>query len=48
MAYFKNMYITNAGITLYAKAQTGKEIHFTKMQVGSGQIGTQNPATLDT
>jgi len=48
MAYFKNMYITNAGITLYAKAQTGKEIHFTKMQVGSGQIGTQNPATLVT
>jgi hypothetical protein len=46
MALFKNMSITNAGMALYAKAQAGQEIHFTKMQVGSGQIGTQNPATL--
>lgn len=46
MALFKNMSITNAGAALYAKAQAGEEIHFTKMQVGSGQIGTQNPAIL--
>jgi hypothetical protein len=46
MALFKNMSITNAGMALYAKAQAGQEIHFTKIQVGSGQIGTQNPATL--
>ncbi|MBY6965336.1 phage tail protein, partial [Clostridium botulinum] len=46
MALFKNMAITNKGMALYAKAQAGQEIHFTKMQVGSGQIETQNPVTL--
>lgn len=46
MALFKNMYITSKGMELYAKAQAGQEIHFTKMQVGSGQIETQNPVTL--
>lgn len=46
MALFKNMSITNQGMALYAKAQAGQEIHFTKMQVGSGQIETQNPVTL--
>jgi len=40
------MAITNQGMALYAKAQAGQEIHFTKMQVGSGQIETQNPVTL--
>ena len=48
MALFKNMAITYKGMVLYAKAQAGQEIHFTKMQVGSGKIGTQNPATLNT
>jgi hypothetical protein len=47
MAIFNNMYITNAGQELYAKAQAGQPINFTKMQVGAGQIGTQNPATLN-
>lgn len=46
MAIFGNMSITNAGQLLYAKAQAGKPIIFTRMQLGSGQIGTQNPATL--
>ncbi len=46
MAIFGNMSITNAGQVLYTKAQAGKPIIFTKMQLGSGQIGTQNPATL--
>lgn len=46
MAIFGNMSITNAGQNLYAKAQSGKPIVFTRMQLGSGQIGTQNPATL--
>jgi hypothetical protein len=46
MAIFGNMSITNAGQLLYAKAQSGKPIVFTRMQLGSGQIGTQNPATL--
>ncbi|NFM72826.1 phage tail protein [Clostridium botulinum] len=40
------MAITNQGMALYAKAQAGQEIHFTKMQVGSGLIETQNPVTL--
>lgn len=48
MALFKNMSITYKGMALYAKAQAGQSIRFTKMQVGSGQIGTQNPATLIT
>lgn len=46
MAIFSNMSITNAGQVLYAKAQSGKPIVFTRMSLGSGQIGTQNPATL--
>ncbi|MCW6085504.1 MULTISPECIES: hypothetical protein [Clostridium] len=46
MALFKNMAITNKGMALYAKAQAGHEIRFSKMQVGSGQIGTQNPTIL--
>lgn len=46
MALFKNMVITYAGMALFAKAQAGQEIHFTKMQVGSGQVGTRNPSAL--
>lgn len=46
MAIFNNMSITNKGKILYAKAQSGIELHFTKMMVGSGEIGTQNPETL--
>ncbi|MBX4259724.1 hypothetical protein KTC96_24680 (plasmid) [Clostridium estertheticum] len=46
MAIFGNMSITNAGQILYTKAQAGKPIVFTKLSIGSGQIGTQNPATL--
>lgn len=48
MAIFGNMSITNAGQTLYTKAQAGKPIVFTKLSIGSGLIGTQNPATLST
>lgn len=46
MAIFGNMQITNAGQALYVKAQAGKPIIFTKLSIGSGQIGTQNPVTL--
>lgn len=46
MALFKNMSITGRGMALYAKAQAGKPIVFTRMQVGSGDIGTRNPASL--
>jgi len=48
MAIFRTMSITNAGQTLYTKAQGGKPIIFTKLSIGSGQVGMQNPATLTT
>lgn len=46
MAIFNNMAITNKGQALYAKAQAGLELHFTKIMVGSGQLETRNPMTL--
>lgn len=46
MAIFNNMSITNKGQALYAKAQAGTQLNFTKLMVGSGDIGTQNPASL--
>lgn len=46
MAQFNNLSITNNGRILYAKAQAGTQLRFTKMQIGSGLIGTQNPETL--
>lgn len=46
MAIFNNMSITNKGQVLYAKAQAGQELHFTKMMVGSGNLDTRNPAIL--
>ncbi|QDY23226.1 hypothetical protein CGQ39_19820 (plasmid) [Clostridium botulinum] len=48
MAIFKNMSITEKGISLYAKAQAGQQIKFTKLQIGSGQIENRNPMTLTT
>ncbi|NFI47877.1 hypothetical protein FDA77_18825, partial [Clostridium botulinum] len=48
MAIFKNMSITEKGISLYAKAQAGQQINFTKLQIGSGQIENRNPMTLTT
>lgn len=46
MALFKNMIMTYKGMVLHAKAQAGQEIHFSKLQVGSGQVETQDPAAL--
>lgn len=46
MAIFNNMSLTNKGQNLYAKAQAGTKLNFTKMSIGSGVIGTINPATL--
>lgn len=44
MAIFKNMCITEDGMALFAKAQAGTEIKFSKMQVGSGEIlDSQDP-----
>lgn len=46
MAIFNNMSITNKGQILYAKAQAGTKLNFTKIMVGSGQIENRNPAIL--
>jgi len=46
MAVFNNMVITDAGKLLYAEAQGGTPIVFTRMQIGSGQIGIQDPTSL--
>lgn len=46
MAIFNNMRITDKGKVLYAKAQAGKELHFTKMKVGAGNVESRNPDTL--
>lgn len=46
MAIFNNMVLTDKGQILYAKAQAGKELKFTKMMVGSGKITTQDPSSL--
>lgn len=43
MALFKNMSITSKGMILFARAQGGQPIHFTKMQVGSGKLNTEDP-----
>lgn len=48
MALFKNMSITNKGMILFAKAQAGQPIHFTKMQVGSGKLKAEDPITFTT
>lgn len=46
MAIFNNMRITDKGKILYAKAQAGHELHFTKMRVGAGNVESRNPDTL--
>lgn len=46
MAIFNNMRITDKGKILYAKAQAGHELHFTKMRVGAGNVDSRNPDTL--
>lgn len=46
MAIFNNMRITDKGKILYAKAQAGHELHFTKMKVGAGNVDSRNPDTL--
>lgn len=46
MAEFKQMYITNKGKSLFAKVQSGTVLNFTKVKLGSGDYGTQNPENL--
>ncbi|RKN74992.1 tail fiber protein [Paenibacillus ginsengarvi] len=44
MAVYGQAIITNRGLTLYAKAQTGVTLQFTRMQIGSGQLAVgQDP-----
>lgn len=46
MANFNSMVLTNKGQVLYAKAQAGATINFTKMAVGIGAMGSIDPTTL--
>lgn len=46
MADINNMVLTEKGEVLYAKGQAGATIHFTKMMVGAGDIGSVDPQTL--
>lgn len=46
MAVIDSMKITNKGKVLYAKAQTGVPIKFTKFKLGSGKITTENVEEL--
>lgn len=45
MAQF-NIILTDAGLALMARAQTGDPINFTAVQVGSGELGETDPSTL--
>ncbi|MBJ6362087.1 hypothetical protein ACFOQM_12375, partial [Paenibacillus sp. GCM10012307] len=47
MAAFGGMQITNRGRTLQAKAQTGTQLKFTRIGIGSGQLGGQIIADLN-
>ncbi|MFC3768350.1 hypothetical protein [Paenibacillus sp. GCM10012303] len=46
MAVYGTMVITNKGLALYAKAQSGIPLNFTRMQIGSGELSGQDPVTL--
>jgi len=46
MANFSNFVLTNAGLALLARAQTGTPIVFTAAKVGSGDVGSTDPKTL--
>ena len=46
MATFGQLTITNAGLALLAKAQTGTAVQFTRLAIGDGELGETDPATL--
>lgn len=47
MASYGVMQLTTQGQALYAKAQSGTALNFTRMQIGSGQLAQgQDPTTL--
>ncbi|WP_088832741.1 hypothetical protein [Paenibacillus tyrfis] len=47
MAIFNKMKITQQGLALYSKAQTGVQLNFTRMQIGSGRLAEgQDPTKL--
>ncbi|WP_054972368.1 shufflon system plasmid conjugative transfer pilus tip adhesin PilV [Paenibacillus sp. A3] len=47
MAVYGTMIITQQGLALYAKAQTGIQLNFTRMQIGSGRLADgQDPTKL--
>ncbi|GLG01588.1 hypothetical protein Alches_16280 [Alicyclobacillus hesperidum subsp. aegles] len=46
MAVYGQMVLTQQGQSLYAKVQTGTELQFTRLQIGSGQLTTQLSSAL--
>jgi hypothetical protein len=47
VANYGTIVLTNQGLTLFAKAQAGIQLNFTRMQIGSGQLSVgQNPESL--
>jgi hypothetical protein len=46
MAVFGPLQLTTNGQALYAKAQTGTTLTFTRMQIGGGQLAGQDETTL--
>lgn len=45
MAVYGTMIITQQGLALYAKAQTGTQLNFTRMQIGSGRLADEQDPT---
>lgn len=48
MSAFNMMALTTKGATLFAKAQTGIELHFTRVVMGDGELGGASPIDLNT
>lgn len=47
MAVYGQMVLTQQGLALYQKAQTGVQLNFTRMQIGGGQLAQgQDPTAL--
>ena len=46
MSFPNGLTITNKGRVLQAKAQTGVELHFTKIQIGDGTLSGQLPGDM--
>lgn len=48
MSAFNGLKLTNLGLALQAKVQSGAELHFTRMAMGDGDLGSSTIASLTT